>query len=123
MSALTRLFRLFLILAVILSGVESAVAQSEMAGLAAPAGGAGFELCGGDGTILGFDPQGHPVTDHHACPHCLAAGALAAALDAPPCAWTAATGAARAAVLPPPAVLAASSGTDRPVARGPPTRI
>lgn len=123
MTLLTRLSRLILILAVILSGAGSAVARSEMAGMAVPAGGAGFELCGGAGTVLGFDPQGHPVSDHHTCPHCLAAGALSAALDAPPCAWTAATGTARAVVLPPARVPGPNFSPESPLARGPPPRI
>lgn len=121
MTLLRRLSQLILILAVILSGAGSAVARSEMAGLNGVVLGGAFVLCGGD-DALGFDPQGHPVSAHHACPHCLAAGALAVALDAPPCAWTAAEGEGRALVLPALVLATLACGTDRPMARGPPAR-
>ena len=115
MGFLRRLLILTLALAVLLTGTESAVARSEMAGATVQV------LCAeGTSQPMVFDATGKPLADRHACPHCLAA-ASPLALDLPPLALPRPL--ARALDLTP--VLAAAprpaaTATRPPEARAPP---
>ena len=121
MALIHRCLALILMLAVILSGAESAVARAEMASALYPV------ICGENtpgAEPLAIDVTGKPIPAHHSCPHCLAAGALAPALPPTPPVLLAAVGAPCAAeVLPGPALPLGLPLWHRPAATGPPLPV
>ncbi len=121
MCLLRRLFALALTLAVILSGAESAVARSEMAGASLVA------LCAGPGAaapVVMLDrATGKPLAHAHACPHCLAAHGPWAGLPPPGLTPRLTLGRSLDRLALPPGPVPTAATPRAALARGPPLRV
>ena len=76
MTRMRPLFGLILALVLVMGSVVQALARTEMLGAS------DLTVCGETGVVQ-VDVIGHPLTRNHACPHCIAASAVAAMLTAP----------------------------------------
>lgn len=117
MTRFRPLLGLLLALTVLVSSVESALAQWQMAGAV------GIELCAdGQDSALMLDAAGRPVSHRNACPHCLVAASAAVLTGEPLAPWTRAERRSeRVTLARGPAAIARPIA--KPDARGPPTSI